>query len=126
MPTKGVITTKKFNGTFDYSHIQNVPKFADEVQTSTNIINEVNRAKFAESSLDSKILALRAEVQDAFGGTFSEIKAVYGNLSTIQSSFVSIDEIINNMSPQTIIGGGSRVLTSRLNNLEQIIFNMKR
>lgn len=147
MPPKGIIKSQVLKGNLDFSYLKNVPMFAYEEETNTSIINEVNRAKEAEglldskinvlrndteadinstqTLLDSKINALRLNIEDIFGGNFAEIKAVYGNLSAVQDKFDSIDDILNNMSQPTN-GLTNQVLTSRVNNLEQIMLNMRR
>jgi uncharacterized membrane protein YheB (UPF0754 family) len=117
----GIVCANKLKCSIDYSNIKNVPSFADKDETSANIINEVNRAKTAESNLDQKIDVLRSEIMDAFGGNLSEIKAVYGNIQAVEHSFDSINEIL---AFQPVVQ--NQILTSRLNNLEQVMLSLKR
>ena len=146
---KGIVSSKETKSRIDYKYIVNAPKFAQEPKTSSDILNEVNRAKAAESTLDlnisklkselttsindevnrakaaesainSSMTQLRLEILQAFGGKFAEIKAVYGNLQEIKDNFESINDILEEMNKPTH-ALATQILTSRINNLEQLM-----
>ena len=163
---KGTLSTSKLDATLDFKKLTNVPQFAEEPETSTSILNEVNRAKAAEAALDLKISTLKTDIEQNFGGTFAEIREVYGNLQAVKDDFESINDIVSTMNSlkediEEAFGGtfaeikevygnlqavkddfdsindviasmnqptnalSNQILTSRINNLEQIMFQLK-
>ena len=121
----GQVRTHGFQGHMDFKYLKNVPKFAEEVSTNLNIINEVNRATSKENELNIKINNLKLDIQDVFGGTFSEIKEVYGNLGNVHEKLDNINQL-NRLTPQSNNNLQNQILTSRINNVEQLLLNLQK
>ena len=122
----GQIRTHKVQGQLDFQYLKNVPKFADEDSTNQNIINEINRATSEENKLNTKIDTLKLDIQDAFGGTFEEIKEVYGNLGNVRDAIENVDQLMNVTSQPANNNLQNQILTSRINNIEQLLFNLQK
>jgi hypothetical protein len=115
----------------DFKYIKNVPKFADEEITNQNIINEVNKSS---NLLNEKINNLKLDILDAFGGeSFDEIKNVYGNLGRVEEIHMNHENaeasynnnVLNRIASQQNTNFQNQILTSRINNIEQLLFNLQ-
>jgi len=64
-------------------------------------------------------------IQDIFGGSIAEIKEVYGNLGNVHEKLDNVDQLSGLASqPNTTLQ--NQVLTSRINNVEQLLFKLKK
>ena len=129
MPPIGQVRTHTIQGQLDFKYLKNVPHFAEEDSTNQNIINKVNeettRATSEETRLNTEIVNLKLNIQDAFGGTLEEIKEVYGNLGNVRDAIENVDQVMN-VTSQPSNNLQTQVLSSRINNIEQLLFSLQK
>ena len=125
----GHVRTHVVQGQIDFKYLRNVPKFAEEDSVNQNIINKVNeettRATSEETRLNTEIVNLKLDIQDIFGGTFEEIKEVYGNLGNVRDAIENVDQVMN-VTSQPNNNLQTQVLSSRINNIEQLLFSLQK
>lgn len=74
--------------------------------------------------IPNKVLTT-SRIQDIFGGSITEIKEVYGNLGNVHEKLDNINQL-NRLTPQSNNNLQNQILTSRINNVEQLLLNLQK